>query len=221
MVAIGGGRQPVRVCIPGYGPHEGCFRDISRTGRGRVSDQDFHRDPALIVGDGDLGMGKVSAGHRKRPAAPHGFGRYVARRRPCYKSPLLPNPQARLRDILPPYVESIGRPSALVAWNVTGTNLEELRVKESDRIAASADALSALGVAVRVTGDGMVVKGGAMAGGQVDSAGDHRIAMAFAAAGAAAPVRVRDCRNVMTSFPGFETLANSVGLDIEVVDAGR
>ena len=57
-------------------------------------------------------------------------------------------------------------------------------------------------------------------GGQVDSAGDHRIAMAFAAAAATAPVRVRDCRNVMTSFPGFETLANSVGLDIEVVDAG-
>ena len=112
--------------------------------------------------------------------------------------------------------------AAATARGVTRvTGAEELRVKESDRIAASADALSALGVAVRVTGDGMVVKGGAMAGGQVDSAGDHRIAMAFAAAGAAAPVRVRDCRNVMTSFPGFETLANSVGLDIEVVDAGR
>ena len=112
--------------------------------------------------------------------------------------------------------------AAATARGVTRvTGAGELRVKESDRIAASADALSALGVAVRVTGDGMSVEGGAMAGGQVDSAGDHRIAMAFAAAGAAAPVRVRDCRNVMTSFPGFETLANSVGLDIEVVDAGR
>ena len=93
-------------------------------------------------------------------------------------------------------------------------------MKESDRIAASADALSALGVEVQVTGDGMSVEGGAMTGGEVNSAGDHRIAMAFAAAAAAAPVRVRDCRNVTTSFPGFASLANSVGLDIEVVDAG-
>ena len=93
-------------------------------------------------------------------------------------------------------------------------------MKESDRIAASADALGALGVAVQVTGDGMRVEGGAMTGGEVDSAGDHRIAMAFATATAAAPVRVRDCRNVATSFPGFTALANSVGLDIEVVDAG-
>ena len=112
--------------------------------------------------------------------------------------------------------------AAATARGVTRvTGAGELRVKESDRIAASADALGALGVAVRVAGDGMTVEGGAMAGGQVDSAGDHRIAMAFAAAAATAPVRVRDCRNVMTSFPGFETLANSVGLDIEVVDAGR
>ena len=112
--------------------------------------------------------------------------------------------------------------AAATARGVTRvTGAGELRVKESDRIAASADALGALGVAVRVTGGGMTVEGGSMAGGQVDSAGDHRIAMAFAAGAAAAPMRVRDCRNVMTSFPGFETLANSVGLDIEVVDAER
>ena len=100
------------------------------------------------------------------------------------------------------------------------TGAAELRVKESDRIAASAEALNALGVSVRVAGDGMAVEGGRISGGNVDSAGDHRIAMAFAASAAVAPVRVRNCRNVATSFPGFETLANSVGLDIEVVDAG-
>ena len=93
----------------------------------------------------------------------------------------------------------------------------ELRVKESDRIAASAAALDALGVSVRATGDGMVVEGGTVAGGQVESAHDHRIAMAMAVVCAGAPVRIRDCRNVATSFPGFP---NSVGLDIEVVDAG-
>ena len=105
------------------------------------------------------------------------------------------------------------------ATRVTGAG--ELRVKESDRISASAEALGALGVPVRVADDGMTVEGGTMSGGEVDSAGDHRIAMAFASAVVAAPVRIRDCRNVTTSFPGFATLANSVGLDVEVVDAGR
>ena len=112
--------------------------------------------------------------------------------------------------------------AAATARGVTRvTGAGELRVKESDRIAASAEALGALGVPVRVTDDGMTVEGGTMSGGEVDSAGDHRIAMAFASAAVAAPVRIRDCRNVTTSFPGFPTLANSVGLDVEVVDAGR
>ena len=100
---------------------------------------------------------------------------------------------------------------------VTGAG--ELRVKESDRIAASAAALAALGVLAQATADGMVIEGGAMSGGEVDSAADHRIAMAFATAPAGAPVRVRDCRNVATSFPGFEAVANAVGLRVEVVDA--
>ena len=104
------------------------------------------------------------------------------------------------------------------ATRVTGAG--ELRVKESDRIAASAGALNALGVPVQVAGDGMAIDGGVMSGGEVDSAGDHRIAMAFAVASAEGPVRIRGCRNVATSFPGFPALANSVGLDVEVVDAG-
>ena len=110
--------------------------------------------------------------------------------------------------------------AAAAARGVTRvTGAGELRVKESDRLAASAEALRALGISVQVAADGMAVEGGRMSGGEVSSAGDHRIAMAFAAAAAAAPVRVRDCRNVATSFPGFETVANSIGLDIEVVDA--
>ena len=110
--------------------------------------------------------------------------------------------------------------AAATARGVTRvTGAGELRVKESDRLAASAEALRALGISVQVAADGMAVEGGRMSGGEVSSAGDHRIAMAFAAAAAAAPVRVRDCRNVATSFPGFETVANSIGLDIEVVDA--
>ena len=111
--------------------------------------------------------------------------------------------------------------AAATARGVTRvTGAAELRVKESDRISASAEALNALGVSVRVGEDGMTIDGGAMSGGTIDSAGDHRIAMAFASAEVRAPVRIRNCRNVATSFPGFDDLANSVGFDIEVTHDG-
>ena len=92
----------------------------------------------------------------------------------------------------------------------------ELRVKESDRIAVMATGLRRLGIAVEEAPDGAVIEGGVFAGGEVDSAGDHRFAMAFAVAGlvARAPVRIADCANVATSFPGFADLARSVGFDI-------
>ncbi|MGH8282843.1 MAG: 3-phosphoshikimate 1-carboxyvinyltransferase [Gammaproteobacteria bacterium] len=95
----------------------------------------------------------------------------------------------------------------------------ELRVKESDRLQAVANGLRSLGVAVELWDDGMIVTGGSgFEGGEVDSFGDHRIAMAFAMAGlrARAPICIRDCRNVETSFPGFATLARTAGLPIEV-----
>ena len=89
----------------------------------------------------------------------------------------------------------------------------ELRVKESDRIATMATGLRALGIAVAETPDGAVIEGGRVAGGTIDSAGDHRIAMSFAVAGlvAAEAVRISDAANVATSFPGFVALANSIG----------
>ncbi len=89
----------------------------------------------------------------------------------------------------------------------------ELRVKESDRIAVMANGLRALGVRVEETPDGASIEGGAIDGGEVDAAGDHRCAMSFAVAGAIArdPVRIRDCANVATSFPGFVELANGCG----------
>ncbi|MGH8415274.1 MAG: 3-phosphoshikimate 1-carboxyvinyltransferase [Gammaproteobacteria bacterium] len=95
----------------------------------------------------------------------------------------------------------------------------ELRVKESDRLQAIADGLRCLGVTVEVWDDGMAVIGGkGFRGGEVDSYGDHRIAMAFALAGlrARAPIHIRDCRNVETSFPGFAKLARTAGLPVEV-----
>jgi 3-phosphoshikimate 1-carboxyvinyltransferase len=93
----------------------------------------------------------------------------------------------------------------------------ELRVKESDRIAVMATGLRALGARIEETADGAVVEGGRLRGGEVDSRGDHRCAMAFAVAGAAADgeVGIRDCANVATSFPGFVELAASCGLAID------
>ena len=97
---------------------------------------------------------------------------------------------------------------------------EELRVKESDRLAAMAAGLSAMGVAHTVAPDGLTIRGSAAGaafrGGIVDSVGDHRIAMAFCVASlrAAAPIAVRDTANVATSFPGFVTLARAVGFDL-------
>lgn len=95
----------------------------------------------------------------------------------------------------------------------------ELRHKESDRIATMAAGLRALGVRVDETHDGAVVEGGTISGGHVDSAGDHRVAMSFAVAGlvAAASVRIYDCTNVATSFPGFTDLANGCGFRLRLV----
>jgi 3-phosphoshikimate 1-carboxyvinyltransferase len=89
----------------------------------------------------------------------------------------------------------------------------ELRVKESDRIAVMAKGLRALGVGIKETPDGAIIAGGALRGGAVDSAGDHRCAMSFAIAGlgASGAVRIGDCANVATSFPGFIELANGIG----------
>jgi 3-phosphoshikimate 1-carboxyvinyltransferase len=100
------------------------------------------------------------------------------------------------------------------------TGAEELRVKESDRIAAVSDGFRALGVEHTVLPDGMRIAGRAegpvFAGGEVDSRGDHRVAMSFSVASlrAAAPIRILDVANVATSFPGFVALARQVGLDL-------
>lgn len=97
------------------------------------------------------------------------------------------------------------------------TGAEELRVKESDRIQVMADGLLACGADVVPTADGIVIQGGNMQGGVVDSHGDHRIAMAFVMAGllAEGEITINDCANVDTSFPDFVGLASSVGIFVE------
>ena len=96
----------------------------------------------------------------------------------------------------------------------------ELRVKESDRLAAMAQGLATLGVENQLLPDGLWIRGAqGFGGGTVESHGDHRIAMAFAVAGlkARAPIEILDVGNVATSFPGFVRTAHAAGLQIETL----
>jgi len=100
------------------------------------------------------------------------------------------------------------------------TGAEELRVKESDRIAVMAAGLKAMGVKCEVLPDGMRIQGrtdaAVFSGGEIESEGDHRIAMSFSVASlrAAGPIRIHDVANVATSFPGFVKTAAAAGLRV-------
>lgn len=110
----------------------------------------------------------------------------------------------------------------IAAACATGTTVlrgaKELRLKESDRIQAMARGLAELGVAVEPQDDGIIIHGGDLHGGTVDSLGDHRIAMAFAVAGWAArgTITILNCNNVATSFPNFLEIAKFCQLNISV-----
>jgi len=111
--------------------------------------------------------------------------------------------------------------AAYASGTTTLTGAAELRVKESDRIGAMAAGLNTLGAHALATPDGMIIEGRLPSGGTVDSHGDHRIAMALSMAGIAASgaVKVTDCANVQTSFPGFVALAREAGVAITEVSA--
>ena len=98
----------------------------------------------------------------------------------------------------------------------------ELRVKESDRLAAMAGGLRTLGLRVDETPDGATIHPGPMQGGTIESQHDHRIAMSFCVAGqrCAGQVQVRDVATVATSFPGFDQLARGCGFGLEEAATG-
>ncbi len=118
---------------------------------------------------------------------------------------------------------------AVAAASAEGTTrmqgLAELRVKESDRLAAIADGLIRCGVRVEIEGDDLIVHG---TGGRIPGNGtvaalmDHRIAMSFLVLGmsADAPVTIDDASHIGTSFPGFVELMNGLGGKIGRSDAG-
>ena len=126
------------------------------------------------------------------------------------------------QDVVPDMIDEF--PSLFAAASVaSGTTrvrgAEELRVKESDRIAGMASALRSVGAHVVEAPDGADIHGGALEGGEVDSLGDHRLAMSMVVAGqvASAPVKIRDCANVATSFPGFLAVAEQCGMRVDVL----
>ncbi len=107
---------------------------------------------------------------------------------------------------------------AVAAGRARGTtrfrDVGELRVKESDRLAGTADLLGSFGIRAEIEGDDLLVTGGAErpSGGRVDARGDHRMAMAAAVAAAAAGLgtatAIAGWDSVATSYPGFlEVLA--------------
>jgi 3-phosphoshikimate 1-carboxyvinyltransferase len=112
---------------------------------------------------------------------------------------------------------------AIAATVAKGTTrmegLEELRVKESDRLAAMEEGLRANHVVVRSGKDWLEVDGSQgqiQGGGIVDTKLDHRIAMSFMVLGLVTerPVQIDDGQMIQTSFPGFEQLMNSLGAQI-------
>ena len=114
--------------------------------------------------------------------------------------------------------------AAACARGTTRLNgLAELRVKESDRLAAIADGLAACGVRVEAGEDSLTIHGCAgppPGGARIDARHDHRIAMSFLVLGgaAAAPVTVEGAETIETSFPDFAGFMNRLGARIETVD---
>jgi len=97
------------------------------------------------------------------------------------------------------------------------TGAERLRFKESNRLTSIASELARLGAEIRETNDGLIVSGpSSLSGGEVESHGDHRIAMALAIAAlnASGVVTIRDAQCVNKSYPGFFGDIRSLGVEV-------
>ena len=110
--------------------------------------------------------------------------------------------------------------AALAEGITTVKDAKELRTKESDRLQAMADSLNAFGIKNELSKDGIVIHGigskGTLNSAEIDSYGDHRIAMASAIGSLRSDgvVKILDCVNVNTSFPNFIDVCREVGIDI-------
>ena len=125
-------------------------------------------------------------------------------------------------ELVPSAIDEMPAVFAAAACAMGETEIEgaaELRVKESDRITAMVAGLKSLGVVCEETRHGARIRGGAVGGGEVDSYGDHRVAMAFSilALVSDGPIVVRGVESVDTSFPGFADTVAQLGLNLEPV----
>lgn len=89
-------------------------------------------------------------------------------------------------------------------------NAKELRVKESDRISCVVDGLKQCGIVCEEFEDGYRIEGGELRSAEIDSCGDHRIAMSFAIAGLLSGIQVKDIECIETSFPNFLELLGEI-----------
>jgi 3-phosphoshikimate 1-carboxyvinyltransferase len=128
-------------------------------------------------------------------------------------------------EVVPRAIDEIPIACALAARAKGATTIadaEELRVKESDRIATMAGVLRAFGLGCEEKPDGLVVEGRSdpLEPAVVESKGDHRIAMTACVLGlmARAPVRVRDVACIATSFPKFVGTMRALGATIDVIE---
>jgi 3-phosphoshikimate 1-carboxyvinyltransferase len=110
--------------------------------------------------------------------------------------------------------------AAAASGTTVVSGAEELRKKETDRIAVMARGLTTIGIEVEETPDGARIVGGRLNGGVVDSRGDHRIAMSFAVASVCAsqPIDILNTAEVATSFPNFLEVARAAGLSVAAGD---
>ena len=126
-------------------------------------------------------------------------------------------------SLVPSAIDEMPAIFAAAACAMGETEIEgaaELRVKESDRITAMVSGLQSLGIVCEETRHGARIRGGAIGGGEVDSHGDHRVAMAFSilALVSGGPIVVHGVESVDTSFPGFAETVKQLGLKIEPVE---
>jgi len=96
-------------------------------------------------------------------------------------------------------------------------NAKELRVKESDRIKAVVENLKKCGIEAVELEDGYEIIGGEIKGAEIDSFGDHRIAMSFAILGLLAPMKIEKAESIYTSFPNFFELFSKIA-EYRIVD---
>lgn len=154
-------------------------------------------DIELVARSGSLGGSGLQAGDDREPV-----GTLHVRYREPKSFEIAPNE-------VPGVIDEIPGLAALAAMSpgmtMTVRGAQELRVKESDRIAMLAKGFRSLGVEVVEYPDGFTIHGGPPAGGEADAAHDHRLAMAFAIAGSRAtgPVNITGAEAVSVSYPGF------------------